>query len=101
MNRAERRRNDRKKKEAVLNVRREDLEKAKKDATDKAVRQAFVLMMNVPLIILKDKYGFGAKRLEIFMNYMLDQFDSIEKQYVNFDDMKRALEEETGIKVEG
>lgn len=100
MNRAERRRNERTKKEAVVNIKRNDIDKMKKDATDKAVSRAFVLMMNVPLLVLRDKYGFGAKRLGKFMEYMLLQFEAIQEGYVNFDEMKTALEEETGIKVE-
>lgn len=100
MNRAERRRLQRSDRDGVINIKQSDIQKIKQDATDKAVRQAFTMMMHVPLIVLRDKYGFGAKRLDAFMNYMLDSFDSIERQYVNFEDLKQALEEETGIRVE-
>lgn len=68
MNRAERRRANRKEKESVINIKSNDVQKIKESATNEAVSRAFVLMMNVPLIVLRDNFGFGQKRLEKFIN---------------------------------
>ena len=50
-------------------------------------------------MILRDKYKFGATRLEKFVDQMGDLYDSMTKKYLTFPDMINALEEETGIKL--
>ena len=101
MNRAERRRANRKEKESVINIKSNDVQKIKETATNEAVSRAFVLMMNVPLIVLRDNFGFGAKRLEKFIDEVKKNMDCLTEGYVSFEDLKNALEKETGVKVEG
>lgn len=56
--------------------------------------------MYVPMLILRDKYGFGRKRLGDFLEAVADQMKFIEEGAVTTKDMMRAIEEETGIKFE-
>lgn len=101
MNRAERRRANRQQKESVINIKKNDINRIKESATDEAVSRAFFLMMNVPLIVLRDTFGFGEKRLGKFIDEVKKNMDCLTEGYVSFDDLKKALEEETGVKVEG
>ncbi|MDU1409796.1 hypothetical protein [uncultured Finegoldia sp.] len=71
-------------------------EEIKDDVTDKALR----VIAYVPLIVLRDKWGFGKKRLEKFLFEFAEQIDCLENQYVSFDDMIAAIKEETGLNVD-
>lgn len=97
MNRAERRRRGIKNKEPVLNVKVSDISKIKENAVNQAADTAFVMMITIPLMVLRDKYGFGKKRLEVFSDYVLDLYESFDKGYITFDDLKETLKEEAGI----
>lgn len=100
MNRAERRRANRQQKESVINIKKNDINQIKESATNEAVSRAFVLMMNVPLIVLRDTFGFGQKRLEKFLTEVKKNMDCLTEGYVSFEDLKNALEKETGVKVD-
>lgn len=100
MNRAERRRANRQQKEPVINIKSNDVQKIKESATNEAVSKAFVLMMNVPLIVLRDNFGFGEKRLGKFIDEVKKNMDCLTEGYVSFEDLKNALEKETGLKIE-
>ena len=56
--------------------------------------------MYVPMLILRDKYGFGRKRLGDFLEYVIDQMKAVEMGYVTTKDMQRTITEETGIRFE-
>ena len=56
--------------------------------------------MYVPMLVLRDKYGFGRKRLGDFLEAVADQMKFIEEGAVTTKDMMRAIEEETGIRFE-
>lgn len=100
MNRAERRRLGIKNKEPVINLKAGDISKIKENAANQAIDTAFVMMMAIPLMVLRDKYNFGKKRLETFSDYVLDLYDSFDKGYITFDDLKGILKDEVGIEFE-
>ena len=54
--------------------------------------------MYVPMLVLRDKYGFGRKRLGDFLEYVIDQMKAVEMGYVTTKDMQRTITEETGIR---
>lgn len=54
--------------------------------------------MYIPMLVLRDKYGFGRKRLGDFLEEIIDQMKFIEEGYVTTKDMMKVIEEETGIK---
>lgn len=88
-----------KKKTPTYNLTWEQIENIKLKATSEAMDFAFRQMMLLPLMVLRDHYGFGAKRLEYYIDHMADMLDSYNKGYLNLDDIEQTLEEETGIKV--
>lgn len=66
---------------------------AVKQATDDIVRT----LIAMPVMVLHDKWGFGQKRLERFVEQLVEVLDSYEKGYVTMDDLMQALKEEAGI----
>lgn len=104
MNRAERRKAAKAglpvKKEPVVNIKAADVQKMKQDASKEAADKAFLLMLELPVMVLHDKFGFGPVRCERFTDAVLDLYDSFEKGYVTLDDIHGALKEECGITIE-
>ncbi|MFL8968914.1 hypothetical protein ACKA04_02470 [Helcococcus kunzii] len=68
----------------------------KSEATDVAIN----ILNTVPLLVLRDKYGFGAKRLTEFHKYMMTMVEDIEEGRIDFLDILTVLKEETGIEIE-
>lgn len=101
MNRAERRRlkRNQESRNATYTLRNEDVTRIKQDAAQEAVDKAFVLMLGLPMIVLRDKYGWGKKRLSDFMNHVLEQYDSFNKNFISLDDLWNTIEKETGVKL--
>lgn len=85
-------------------VTREMVERAVKKVTQQeeleSLRKAFLCLMWVVLMVLRDKYGFGRKRLEEFAVRSVDLFDSVNKEYCSVPDMKDTIFEETGLILE-
>lgn len=85
--------------EPVINVKAADLATIKQQATDKAADTAFILMLALPMLVLRDNWGFGSVRLERFMEQVIDLYDSFNNDYLTIEDMHKALYEEVGIKI--
>ena len=107
MNRAERRRQQRKdsKKEKSYVMKKEQIDAIKNNATEKAVDTAFKLMLCIPVMVIHDKYSElmrkevdGKSRGERLADMILDLYDSYEKGYVTLDELEQCLWEEAGIK---
>ena len=62
-----------------------------------ATKKAFLMMMGFPLLTLRDKFGFGKKRLNQFMDKMVDLYEAYEMDYVDLDDLNNTIMEETGV----
>lgn len=88
-----------KKKVATYNLTWEQIEDIKLKATSEAMDFAFRQMMLLPLMVLRDKYGYGAQRLERFIDDVADMLDSYNKGYLDLDDIEQILKEETGIEI--
>lgn len=103
MNRAERRRLQKQgikvKPEPVINIKSSDVQKMKKEATQDAIDSAFLLMLGIPILVLRDKWGFGKIRLERFTDEILELYDSFNQGYLTLDDIHDVLFEEVGIKI--
>lgn len=56
-------------------------------------------MLGLPMLVLRDKYGFGKKRLERFLDQVLDVYDLFNKDYLTLEDIHQALYDETGIRI--
>lgn len=99
MNRAERRRLKKKKAEPVINIKASDVQQMKNEAVKKAADTGFLLMLGLPVLILRDKWGFGNVRLERFIDQVIEMYEAFNEGHLTIDDIHQAIEEETGIKI--
>lgn len=88
-----------KKKTPTYNLTWEQIEDIKLKATSEAMDFAFRQMMLLPLMVLRDHYGFGTKRIEEYIDHVADMLDSYNRGYLDLDDIEKTLKEETGIEV--
>jgi len=104
MNRSERRKLQKQgkqvKPEAVINIKASDVKAMKEEAAKFASDRAFLLMLGLPMMVLHDKYGFGKKRCERFIDQVIELYDSFDKDYLTLDDIHKCLYDEAGIKLE-
>lgn len=73
-----------------------DVEKAKKAAQKQAVDIVWAIFFTV----MRDKEGYGAKRLKRVWHAVNELSDGISQGYVSVKDLMRTLEEEAGIILE-
>ena len=100
MNRAERRRNKIKTHEAMISVKRSDVAKIKKQATEEAMRIAMTLMLGLPIAVLREHYGWGKKRLAEMGEHLIDMFEAFERNEMSLEDFKQLIYESCGISFE-
>lgn len=72
-----------------------DVNRAKQSATETAITAAWAIFFSA----LRDKEGFGPKRLHRVWDEVNNISDSIEKGYITVTDLQRALLEEAGIRL--
>lgn len=65
-----------------------------------AVREAFQMLLSIPLVVLYDKFGFRKVRLDRFLHYALGWVDSIQTGEITLDEMLKICRDEAGIKIE-
>ena len=65
----------------------------------KLIGASMVANKLITLTVLHDKFGYGKKRLQRFIDEYQDVLDSYNKGYVNVDDLKSVLREECGIEI--
>lgn len=87
-------------KDPVYNIKNSDIRHMKENAVSEAADAAMVLLFAIPVKVMREKYGFGAKRLTALA-------DALTAEYQNFSDGDTSLEEYanlvyqyTGIKFE-
>ena len=78
------------------------IDEAKQAATEKAMTQAVILMLVLPLEVLMDHYWKKsyAKRIPEFTQYVLEYFEKWENGELDMDELKRDLWEYGGVKLE-
>lgn len=103
MNRAERRRQKKatEKAEKVVNIKAADVTQIKENATIEAANKAFILMLAIPMIVLRDDFGFGGKRLTKFIDRVLEQYKCFESGVVTIDELRQIIYDETGVSISG
>ena len=107
MNRAERRKSGIKESVKTYTLNDLQIKQIKDDAVKEAIDTAFIYMLGLPVMIIHDKYPQlmkkfvdGKGREERFTDLLLDLYDSVDKGYVSFEDLKDCLKEECGIEIE-
>jgi hypothetical protein len=89
-----------KEKTPTYNLTWEQIQQMKKDAAKEAVGTVIELTLGIPAMVLKDKYGFGKKRLPEALDHMVDLYESYEQGYLTLQDIRRTLWEEGRYKIE-
>lgn len=93
-----------KKKVAIYNLTWEQIEAIKKKAFEdgfkSAIDRASKWSMYAPMMVLRDFFGFGGQRLKKFYLALIDMYDSIDKDYLDLEDIRKTLREEAGIDLE-
>lgn len=99
LNRAERRRQNKAKlkTDKTINIKQSEVDKIKQDAKTQGIDEAFRIAMAMPLMVLHDKYEFGSKRCEDFIDHVFELYDSLISGYITFNDMQQTILDELGI----
>lgn len=70
-------------------------EKGRKESIERASQ----LSMAVPIMVLRDEFGFGEKRIDKFIAAYIELYDSISEGYLDLKDIIKTINEETGVKI--
>lgn len=72
-------------------------EKAIEDFTIEVKANCVITFTCAMAMILRDKYGFGNKRMSEFITYFYDICESIDGSWLTFNDIIETIKEETGV----
>lgn len=105
MNRKQRRKAGIKTKVPTYNLTQEQLyceikkgvEEFRQELRTEAVDDALRVLAYVPLMVLRDKFGFGKTRLDKFLKEFAELVDCVENDYLGFEDMIETIKDETGL----
>lgn len=82
-----------KKKNPIVHLRESDIKKIKEDATNEGIKCALIMFFTV----MRDKEGYGVKRIKRLFNYTAELADSLKKRYVKMQDLEKVLADEADI----
>ena len=82
-----------KKKNPVVHLNQSKVKRMKEDATNEGLKGALIIFFSV----MRDKEGYGRKRLKRIFNHATDLADSMQKGYVKMEDLEKVLKEEADI----
>lgn len=99
MNRQERRRQKINDKPKTYVLTDQQIAKLKADAVKEASERAFIAMLGIPMLTLRDEFDFGRIRLERFMERLLGKYKCFDEGYVGLEELKQAIKDETGVKI--
>lgn len=85
-------------------VKPSELKKIEKRMTIEATKQAFVLMLSIPSMVIRDHFGKlsrvtvdGVNRETRFVDMCMETYDAIISDRVSYEDLIETLKEETGL----
>lgn len=84
-----------KKKNPVVHLKQSDVKRIKEDASNAGLEGAIILFFSV----MRDKEGYGIKRLKRIYAEVVNLADSVKKGYVKMEDLKKALADESNINI--
>lgn len=74
--------------------------KEQEDKENEYLRKATLLFLHVGALYLRDKKGYGSKRLGDFVEGSVEILDSISLGDIDFMDIRNTLYEETGVEID-
>lgn len=91
------------KKTPMYNVTFKDIEnyiqKGYEKGRKETIERASQLSMAVPIMVPRDEFGFGEKRIDKFIAAYIELYDSISEGYLDLKDIIKTINEETGVKI--
>lgn len=97
MNRAQRRKAGNRK---PININKAQLQRAKEEATQKAVDTLLIEVMCISIWALHNRFKWGPVRLQRFLDEFFETEKDLEDGRISFEDIKKAVKEETGLSIE-
>lgn len=70
-------------------------EKGRKESIERASQYS----MAVPIIVLRDEFGFGKKRIDKFVDAYIKLYEAIDEGWLDINDIIKTINEETGVKI--
>lgn len=86
-----------KKKKPTYNMTWDQIENIKKDAKKEGMNFAFEMMIALPLLVLRDQFGFGKVRLQRFAESLSELTVDMNEDRLDLYDIADTLNEETGL----
>lgn len=108
MNRAERRRNQKKqdKKDKIYNISEQNLNKMKENITKDVIEFMLPLILGIPVKVFHDNFSDlwkkevdGKSREERLFDYIFDRYKDFENGKITLDDIIKDVEDLTGNKI--
>lgn len=81
--------------EQIENYIKQGYEKGRKESIEKASQYS----MAVPIMVLRDEFGFGKQRIDKFINEFMKLYDAIQEGYLDIKDIVKTINEETNVKI--
>ena len=99
MNRQQRRANGIKGNVRTYTLTDVQIKEIKASAAKEAIEVSVKALLGLPLIVLRDDFGFGKQRLERFEDRLIQQFRCFDEGYIDLETLKKVIEQETGAEV--
>ena len=96
MNRQQRRANGIKGNVRTYTLTDVQIKEIKASAAKEAIEVSVKAMLGLPLIVLRDDFGFGKQRLERFEDRLIQQFRCFDEGYIDLETLKKSSSRRQG-----
>jgi hypothetical protein len=69
----------------------------KEAIAEEAVEQALTLLLGIPCKVMKEKYGWGKKRITSLCEYILEYYNDFQNGEISIDEYRKSVWEDVGI----
>lgn len=104
MNRAERRKQAKLTgspimRDPIISMKQSDIERIKKEAANKAIDSAMILLLSIPIKVMREKYGWGMKsRLPGLSEAIIDEYQAFSDGDMTLEEYQEMVFEYCGVK---
>lgn len=85
--------------EATYTLTRAQIDKIKDDATQRALHQAFRMMIAFPVMAVRNQYGFQSKAIKRMVDDIFKFYHDYENGFITLEDIDDIIKHETGYKI--
>lgn len=76
-----------------------EIRKMKADARAEGLKEALQITSMIPMIVLRDEYGFGKTRMNRYLDRYQNTLDAYFRDYLTLEDIVKVMQEEIKIDV--